>query len=223
VQTTAAVNHGNSGGPMMLAGSGQVVGLVDLLTTGQVKREAWAVSAKFARHQLGLWASAPQPIPLVSCTAQRQQASYARRVAGILELSSAGRGNVGIVVAQVKIGKIALSEGALQMKTTIANRQAVLLQIKKLPPAPAGYAALPTALAGAVQASLEADQAYRTWMIDLPNDAAFKKNHQAWQNQEWQDAQRLSGDATRAKDTFVALYNPIATSFGLPLWSSSAF
>ena len=106
------------------------------------------------------------------------------------------------------------------MKGPIANRQAVLRQIASLPAAPAGVVDIPTAFRLAIQTSLDADEAYRTWMANLPSDPAFKADHGHWKNADFQRAQDLSGDATRAKAAFVALYNPIAQRSGLATWVS---
>ena len=51
-------------------------------------------------------------------------------------------------------------------------------------------------------------------MANLPSDPAFKADHGHWKNADFQRAQDLSGDATRAKAAFVALYNPIAQLVG---------
>jgi hypothetical protein len=59
VQTSAAVNPGNSGGPLM-TDSGQVVGLVDL-GTNQANGLAFAVSARVAAPLIQSWSYSPQP------------------------------------------------------------------------------------------------------------------------------------------------------------------
>lgn len=61
VQTDAAVNPGNSGGPLLSADTGDVVGLVDLGTT-DANGLAFAVSAQVAEPLLGAWRAAPQPV-----------------------------------------------------------------------------------------------------------------------------------------------------------------
>ena len=65
VQTDAAVNPGNSGGPL-ITDNGTVVGLVDLGTT-KANGLAFAVSAKVAHALLAAWQAAPQPIANSSC------------------------------------------------------------------------------------------------------------------------------------------------------------
>jgi hypothetical protein len=65
VQTDAAVNPGNSGGPLV-TDTGTVVGLVDL-GTSQANGLAFAVSAHVARALLQAWTSAPQPVSAASC------------------------------------------------------------------------------------------------------------------------------------------------------------
>lgn len=66
VQTDAAVNPGNSGGPLM-TDSGLVVGLVDL-GTNQANGLAFAVGAQTAGPLLRAWAGAPQAVAATSCS-----------------------------------------------------------------------------------------------------------------------------------------------------------
>jgi hypothetical protein len=66
VQTDAAVNPGNSGGPLLSRDDGEVIGLVDI-GTNQANGIAFAVSAQVAGPLLQAWSVSPQPIPTVSC------------------------------------------------------------------------------------------------------------------------------------------------------------
>jgi hypothetical protein len=66
VQTDAAVNHGNSGGPLISLDSGKVIGLVDLGTT-EANGLAFAVSAQVAKPLLQAWGVSPQPVVAPSC------------------------------------------------------------------------------------------------------------------------------------------------------------
>ena len=65
VQTDAAVNPGNSGGPLV-TDSGLVVGLVDL-GARQANGVAFAVSATVAGPLIESWSVSPQPVPLMTC------------------------------------------------------------------------------------------------------------------------------------------------------------
>ena len=75
VQTDAAVNPGNSGGPLM-TDVGQVIGLVDL-GTDQANGLAFAVSAAVAGPLVESWTAAPQPISAAACPAPPAQAAPA--------------------------------------------------------------------------------------------------------------------------------------------------
>jgi len=75
VQTDAAVNPGNSGGPLM-TDAGLVVGLVDL-GTNEANGLAFAVSAQTAGPLLRAWTTAPQPISETNCGSGSQQAAPA--------------------------------------------------------------------------------------------------------------------------------------------------
>jgi S1-C subfamily serine protease len=70
VQTDAAVNPGNSGGPLM-TDLGQVVGLVDL-GTNQANGLAFAVSSSVAGPLIQSWTAAPQPVSAPACATPPQ-------------------------------------------------------------------------------------------------------------------------------------------------------
>jgi len=67
VQTDAAVNPGNSGGPLISQETGEVIGLVDLGAT-QANGLAFAVSAEVAAPLLAAWRAAPQAAPRPACS-----------------------------------------------------------------------------------------------------------------------------------------------------------
>ena len=74
IQTDAAVNPGNSGGPLLSLDSGRVDGLIDLGTT-QANGIAFAVSAQVARPLIEAWEVAPQTGPAQTCQSVTSTAS----------------------------------------------------------------------------------------------------------------------------------------------------
>lgn len=66
VQTDAAVNPGNSGGPLFAAGTGDVIGLVDLKDT-EGTGIGFAVSSAVAQPLIRAWRAAPQTEPVSGC------------------------------------------------------------------------------------------------------------------------------------------------------------
>jgi hypothetical protein len=67
VQTDAAVNPGNSGGPLLELETGDVVGLVVLAGSGDVNDVAFAVSPRVAKPLLEAWRASPQPVSVPTC------------------------------------------------------------------------------------------------------------------------------------------------------------
>ncbi len=67
VQTDAAVNRGNSGGPLISIETGEVIGLVDLLAA-EANGIAFAVSSRLAAPLLERWAAKPRPVRPARCT-----------------------------------------------------------------------------------------------------------------------------------------------------------
>jgi serine protease Do len=67
VQTDAALNHGNSGGPLIAARDGTVLGLADLKKSS-ASGLGFAVSAQTAYPLLDAWSLAPAPEPLADCS-----------------------------------------------------------------------------------------------------------------------------------------------------------
>jgi hypothetical protein len=65
VQTDAALNPGNSGGPLLATDTGEVVGLVDI--GSNFNGISFAVSSQVARPLIAAWQAAPQPTPAATC------------------------------------------------------------------------------------------------------------------------------------------------------------
>jgi S1-C subfamily serine protease len=95
VQTDAAVNPGNSGGPLLSLDDGQVLGLVDL-GTNMANGIGFAVSAQVAAPLLQAWNAAPEPIPTATCPS-----SQAAPVAdsGTPDAGDSGNSSTGTTVA----------------------------------------------------------------------------------------------------------------------------
>lgn len=91
IETDAAVNPGNSGGPL-LEPDGTVIGLVDALDTA-ANGIAYAVPATQATNEVAGWQASPTPVPAANCATPlgpRPAAPPVQRIPTLSAAASAG-------------------------------------------------------------------------------------------------------------------------------------
>jgi hypothetical protein len=97
------------------------------------------------------------------------------------------------------------------------SRANLILELNSLP----GRSTLPAPmledLTNAWTASQKADRYFAGWASDESNQGCSRNDTS---DPEFQSATQPDDQATRYKTAFVALWNPIATRFGLPTYSS---
>jgi S1-C subfamily serine protease len=217
VQTDAAVNPGNSGGPLLRTNTGEVIGLVDLGGAGAVHGIAFAVSSQVAAPLLKAWEVAPQPLALKSCSGaigvpvSNGSAGNGNRAAltafvsaldGALIESANTRGDLGQLIGQVQSGSITADEATSRINAVIAQRNALRIAVEQVT-APPQFQSVFTQLQNSIQLSLSDDLAIRDWINDLIN------GDQATANSDWQRNVQLSDQASSAKANFLSTYNDL--------------
>ena len=206
-----------------------IIGLVIalILTTGGSTSTSSAVTKKHHRHRAAAAPTTTTTIDPVTLARSTQPELYdsMMRIGAILEQSASGRGQVGQVVAQVQSCSIDPNQAAIQIDSVVANRTTVLSQLSGIPNATsADTAAVVSSLQSAIGASIEADRGYSDWMKYLYNVYYYTypigcPSGQAPTNYSFDNATSASARATQAKSNFIAIYNPIASRFGLRTWS----
>ena len=157
-------------------------------------------------------------------TAKPQLYDLATRMESVLTQSSAGRGQVGQVVGDVRNCRVTPNTAAIEIDQVVSNRQSVLNQLSSLNnSAGAEGTALISALQTAIRESITADQYYSAWMKYLYANYYYTRpigcpSGSAPLNGDYSTAQAASGRASTAKQDFVNIFNPIAESFGLQAW-----
>ncbi|HET7127923.1 MAG TPA: trypsin-like peptidase domain-containing protein, partial [Gaiellaceae bacterium] len=211
VQTDAAVNPGNSGGPLLATDTGKVVGLVDL-GTAQANGISFAVSAGVASPLLKAWQVAPQPTaesycgnlapnigtPSTTSTAS-EEVSYARAVAHVLENSAAVRKQLVAAVSEASSNR----SGAQQALALVIAARRDELDAARNAAVPSGAEETQAAFVRAFRLSLTSDLLYQQW-IKAGSSTSLKR------------AQANDKLAVAAKSDFMTLYNNLRTEAGLP-------
>jgi hypothetical protein len=100
----------------------------------------------------------------------------------------------------------------------ITSRQQLLTQLASLPDSSALPAGLVQALTGAWQASVRADQDFAAWAQDENSGTC---STDAMSDHNFAAARGPDDKATTYKKTFVNLWDPVATQYGLPTYQWS--
>ncbi len=146
------------------------------------------------------------------------------RLENILTQSSDGREGVGEAVGGVRECTMDPYEAERSIDDVIFNRSTVLNQVAAVDVTGDPEAAsLVEKLQRAIQHSIDADRHYNNWISYLYTDYYYTRpvgcpSGRAPQNSEYDEGTADSGRATTAKQDFVAMYNPIAESFGMRMW-----
>jgi S1-C subfamily serine protease len=217
VQTDAAVNHGNSGGPLISTESHEVVGLVDMGASG-AHGIAFAVSGRVASPLLEAWRGAPQPLADMVCGVEGSNddvsstaapgrtpsvADYAEAVDAALIDSARTRANLADLIDAVNAGSIGESEARTAIAGIIDQRRALLHDVTVAAPPVAFRSAARLLLRRSLVAALVDDLAIEGWLKAryAGNDAAA--------DDYWARQVSLSRDASRAKAAFLRTYNAV--------------
>jgi S1-C subfamily serine protease len=218
VQTDAALNPGNSGGPLLATDTGQVVGLVDL-GTDQANGISFAVSSGVAGPLLKAWQVAPQPLAHASCgglpaptggagsAASGDLGGYVTSVARLLEESAAVRKQLVSAVAAANTQPVAAQQ---TLAAVVAARRDEAATAEAMA-SPSGTAATQAALVRAFELSLASDLLYQQWASSRSQALLAR-------------AQANDTATVAAKSAFMVAYNNLRTAAGFsPLPSDFPF
>jgi len=161
--------------------------------------------------------SAPPPRASASAPDGRAQANA---IDALLNASSASRTQLGPALQQVEnCGDLNAATATLQQVVTQRDdqvRRGQSLAVDQL----TGGEQLRTLLVQALTHSLQADQKFVAWAQNTTTNGCT--GHAA-HDSEYAAAQTASSGATTSKQSFVQLWNPIATRYGLSTRSESSF
>jgi S1-C subfamily serine protease len=211
VQTDAALNPGNSGGPLLATDTGQVIGLVDLGTAAN--GTSFAVSAAVAGPLLQAWRAGPQPVPLDSCGGlpiasggnssssaggSSGQYDYVQAVARILGNSASVLKQLLAAVSEARSNPAAARAAVAEV---VAARRDELALAEGMS-VPSGAGRTQELLVNAFSLSLASDRLYQRW-INTDSSAALTQ------------AQANDKQASAVKASFLHAYNRLRQQVGL--------
>ena len=180
-----------------------LLGLATFLTAGVVTAAVMLVV-----HPLH---SGRAPVPTNSAPARPAQEQAARGLAGLLTRSVADRSSIVAAVNDVSRCGPNLRQDPRTLQAAVASRRDLLGRLTRLP----GRSALPPVMLAALKSawlsSIKADQYYLRWARDeISRGCAANSSARA--------AAGPDAQATAGKETFVGVWNPIATRYGLPTY-----
>jgi hypothetical protein len=152
------------------------------------------------------------PTTSSAANAQAEQQA-ATQLAALLPQSGADRGAV--IDADVNVSNCGknLAQDVSTFNKSASNRQTLLSKLDSLPGRSALPAALVTSLSGAWQTSAQADSDLAKWAQDELSGGCHKSK--TANDPNLKASYGPDGQATTDKQTFVKLWNPLATKYGL--------
>jgi predicted Ser/Thr protein kinase len=141
---------------------------------------------------------------------------FVDRIENVLAQSAAGRREIGAAIDAGLACKVSNAEAARQIDSVADNRQGILQQLGSLSGPTQATDRMVTLLQRGLQNSIEADRHYRDWFLattkcPLPRNPSFDL------------AQASDKRATRAKELFVARFDPLASSLHERVWTTGQF
>jgi serine/threonine protein kinase len=173
--------------------------------------------------------TSPAASPSVSSSAPTQSpsqppgAAAMATLASYLSQSAAVRPNVSNAVNGVQSCSESPADAETTIQQAITARQNILngLQTLSVGALPNG-AQLVSALRTAMQNSLDADNDYHAWMMDLASSGTSCGSN-ANQDSHFVAAGNADSAATTSKEAFVNLWNPMAPTYGQQTYTDTGF
>ncbi|HEX3427013.1 MAG TPA: serine/threonine-protein kinase [Acidimicrobiales bacterium] len=148
-------------------------------------------------------------------------AQVAGTISQLIRQSSAARAQVVNTVASIQDCSANLQTAASDLRSAVAARQGVVNRLQGLSVSGlANGAAMRTAFTSSLTDSIAADHDYESWLAAITASGGCTGH--APTNADYAAAVRSSDAADTAKATFVNLWNPIATTYGLPKVTSTS-
>jgi serine/threonine-protein kinase len=144
---------------------------------------------------------------------------FVTRIENVLEQSAGGRSQISKALQAGLDCEISPEEAARKINSVADNRQSVLQQLTGITAPTAETDELLTTLQAALQHSIEADRHYRDAFLGFPPDARCPLPP----SEDFDLATRADRKASKAKERFVAGFDPIAERTGSRTWSSAEF
>jgi DNA-binding SARP family transcriptional activator len=147
-----------------------------------------------------------------------QLRAFVTKVENFLDQSRAGRRAVVATLAAESTCKLTPPAAVRALDRVTRNRQSLLEQAAALS-VPSGVAAQQASnfLQQSIQASIEADWHYRDWLL------ASKRCEKPGTSPDLRAALAADARASRAKKSFVAIFNPLAQRYAQRAWSDWEF
>lgn len=143
------------------------------------------------------------------------QQQAAEGLAALLAQSVTDRSSTVQAVSDVNHCGPNLSQDAQTFQSAATSRQNLLSQLAALRGRAALSPQMLQALTGAWQASSQADQDFARWAQDEASQGCTQGDHP---DPNYQAATAPDDQATTDKQSFAALWNPVATQYGLPTY-----